>query len=795
MMLAILAVHLVAGLFAIAFGARLGRRALWLAAAGPVAALVWLAARAPEIIDGKVITERVRWVPALGIDFDLRLDGFGLLMAFLVAGVGVLVLAYGGSYFAARGDDVGRLIGLLTLFAGAMLGLVWSDNLIGLFTFWELTSVTSYLLIGNRHAEPRARAAALQALLVTSMGGLVLLAGFVLVGQAAGTFSLSALLADPPAASATVTVGLLLVLVGTMTKSAQYPFHAWLPGAMVAPTPVSAYLHSATMVKAGIYVVARFAPVFALVSPWRTVVLCVGLVTMIAGGLRAWRQYDLKLLLAYGTVSQLGFLFVLFGTGTVGATLAGALLIVAHACFKATLFMVVGIVEHETGTRDFRRIDRLPPSWNPIRAVTIAAAASMAGIPLTLGFLAKESAYSAFAHGQIGSAALVLAALVVGSAITIAYTVRFVVGGFFSPARDTHRHNAVTPAHGVWWTFLAPPAVLAAVGVLFGVVPALVDPVVDAAVRALVPGSDPPAVVLWHGVTVALVLTIVTYALGALLAWSRDALSYALSRGSRITSAESVYLGALRGVNRAADRVTGVVQSGSLPVYLGVILATAAIVPGIALVWADAWPTSLDLVPEVAQLPIVAIVIGSAMAAAVARRRFAAALCVGVTGYGMAGLYVLQGAPDLALTQITVETLTVVVFVVVFRRLPDNFAAPTSRAVNRSRVLVASLLALMVFGFALVAGGARTATPVSREMVDRALPDAHGRNVVNVILVDFRALDTMGEITVLATAAIGSVALARAVRRRPRPSEPSEPSESSEPVGAGGATPDAEPVP
>jgi multicomponent Na+:H+ antiporter subunit A len=774
MMLIILVVHLVAGVLAIAFGARWGRRALWVALAGPVLALVWLTVQAPDVIDGKIVTERLQWVPALGIDFDLRLDGFGLLMAFLVAGVGVLVLAYGGSYLAPRGDDVGRLIGLLALFAGAMLGLVWSDNLIGLFTFWELTSITSYLLIGNRHSEPRARAAALQALLVTSLGGLVMLAGFILVGQAAGTFSMSALLADPPAASATVTVGLLLVLIGAMTKSAQYPFHSWLPGAMVAPTPVSAYLHSATMVKAGIYVVARFAPVFALVSPWRTVVLCVGLVTMIAGGLRAWRQYDLKLLLAYGTVSQLGFLFVLFGTGLAGATFAAGLLIVAHALFKATLFMVVGIVDHETGTRDFRRIDRLPSSWNPVRVVTIAAAASMAGIPLTIGFLAKESAYDAFAHGQIGSAALVLTALVVGSAITLAYTVRFVVGGFFSPARDTHRRRAVTPAHGVRWSFLAPPAVLAGAGVLFGVVPALIDPFVDTAVRALVPGSDPPAVALWHGVSLALVLSLVTYVIGGLLAWARDALSYALSRGSRITSSESVYLGALRGVNRIADRVTGVVQSGSLPVYLGVILATAAVVPAVALVGADAWPTSVDLVPVAAQVPIGAIVVGSALAAAVTRRRFAAALCVGVTGYGMAGLFVLQGAPDLALTQVTVETLTVVVFVVVMRRLPDRFSAPTDRAVNRWRILVASAVALMVFGFALVAGGARTADPISREIVERSLPDAHGRNIVNVILVDFRGFDTMGEITVLATAAIGSVALARAVRRRPRAGAPSE---------------------
>ncbi len=783
----LLAVHLLAGVLAVGFGARWGRRALWVAIVGPAATVVWAAARAPEVLDGTVLHERVRWVPELGLSLDLRLDAFSLLMTLLVAGIGVLVFVYAARYLAPRGDDVGRLVGLLTLFAGSMLGLVWSDNLIGLFAFWELTSVTSYLLIGNRHREPRARAAALQALLVTGTGGLAMLAGFVLIGQEAGTFRMSELLADPPPGSAAVTVGLLLVLVGAMTKSAQYPFHAWLPGAMVAPTPVSAYLHSATMVKAGVYLVARFAPVFAAVSPWRTVVLVVGLVSMVAGGLRAWRQHDLKLLLAFGTVSQLGFLFVLFGTGVASATLAGALLIVAHALFKATLFLVVGIVEHETGTRDFRRLGRLPSSWNRLRVVTVAAAASMAGIPLTLGFLAKESAYDAFAHGPIGWSWVVLILLVAGSALTVAYTVRFVMGGFFSPPRDTHRLVSVTPTSGVPTALLAAPAVLAALGVVLGTFPALIDPFVDASVRALVPGSDPHAVVLWHGVTLALVLSLVTYVVGGLLAWAREPLSYLLGRGARVPAAELAYLGTLRGVNRLADRVTGIVQSGSLPVYLGVILLTASVVPGVALLGADAWPGSLDVVPEVAQLPIVAIVIGSAAAAAMARRRFVAALCVGVTGYGMAGLYVLQGAPDLALTQITVETLTVVVFVVVMRRLPDEFAGAEDRAVNRSRMLVAAAVAIMVFGFALVAGAARSAEPISAEMIERALPDGHGRNVVNVILVDFRALDTLGEITVLATAAIGAVALARAVRRPGR-----------RPAGVTGAdvsAPPAEPEP
>jgi multicomponent Na+:H+ antiporter subunit A len=761
----LLAVHAVTGLAAIAFGARLGRRALLLAVVGPALTLIWLAARAPEVIDGTVVTERIEWVPELGIDLTLRLDGFALLLALLVSGIGVVVCAYSARYFAPRGEGLGRLIGLLALFAGSMLGVVLSDNLIALFAFWELTSLTSYLLIGNEHSQPRARAAALQALLVTGAGGLVMLAGFVLVGQAAGTFELSAILAEPPPSSAALTVGLVLVLVGAMTKSAQYPFHSWLAGAMIAPTPVSAYLHSATMVKAGIYVVARFAPVFATVAPWRATVVVVGLVSMIVGALRAWRQYDLKLLLAYSTISQLGFLFVLFGIGTTDGAFAGCLLIVAHALYKAALFMVVGIVDHESGTRDFRRLDGFPASWNTVRIVTIAAAASMAGIPLTLGFLAKEAAYDAFAHGQIAAAALVLVGLVVGSCLTVAYTVRFVVGVFFSPARETHRVAAVRVTHGASAAFLVAPALLAALGVLFGVVPALIDPLVDAGVRALVSGSSPRAVQIWHGITLALVLSVLTYVVGGLLAWARESLSYLLSRGAQIPSGEVGYLGSLRALNFLSDRVTGTVQSGSLPVYAGVILFTVALLPGIAILRADAWPSSLAIASQPAQIAIAALVVGAAVAAAAARRRFTAAISVGVTGYAMAGLFVVHGAPDLALTQVTVETLTVIVFMLVLRRLPDQFGTRDTPIRRVQRLSIALAVGVMVFVFAIVAGSSRTVAPVSAEMVARSLADAHGRNVVNVILVDFRAMDTLGEITVLTVAAIGAVALARAIRR------------------------------
>ena len=436
MLIALVALHGVLGLALVAAGRPLGRRAFPLAAVAPLATVVWLATQWDELLDGQVVTNNVAWVPALGIEVAVRLDAFGALMMLIIGAIGLAVVTYSWCYFApahpspgtsttvSDDDSLDRLPGLLVLFAGAMVGIVVADDLIALFTAWELTSITSYLLIGVQHHRSSARAAALHALLVTSAGGLVMLAGLVLIADAAGTYSMSAILADPPTGRS-VTVGLVCVLIGAFTKSAQYPFHSWLPGAMAAPTPVSAYLHSATMVKAGVYVIARFAPVFALISPWRPLVLCVGLVTMIAGGLRALRQHDLKLLLAHGTVSQLGFLVVLFGAGTPAATQAGIVLLIAHALFKAAAFMIVGIVEHQTGTRDIRRLPSLLHGWSPTKFVAAVSAASMAGVPLLLGFVAKEAAYAAFADGPFSASGVVLAGIVIGSTLTVAYSLRF----------------------------------------------------------------------------------------------------------------------------------------------------------------------------------------------------------------------------------------------------------------------------------------------------------------------------------------------------------------------------------
>jgi multicomponent Na+:H+ antiporter subunit A len=806
---ALLLAHLVVGLGLVARGARAGHRAVLVGALPPAATLVWLALQAGRLGDGEVVSETVAWVPALGLDVDLRLDGFAALFVALVSGIGVLVFLYAGRYLRSGGVGQGRLLGLLVLFAGSMLGLVLADDLVVLFGFWELTSLTSYLLIGNDHTSARARTAALQALLVTGAGGLAMLGGFVLIGQATGggSYRLSEVLASPPGGT-TVTVGLVLVLVGAFTKSAQYPFHSWLPAAMVAPTPVSAYLHSATMVKAGIYLIGRFAPAFTGVWVWRPLVVGVGLTTMVCAGLRALRQHDMKLILAYGTISQLGFMVVMFGLGTAETVVDACELVVAHALFKAALFMVAGIVDHQAGTRDIRLLRRPGPGWGPTLAVTVVSAGSMAGFPLLFGFVAKEDAFSGLEPGSFAYSGLVLAPIVAASMFTVAYSLRLVWGvlggafagdGFGLGGPDAPRAAAapdatVAPVPGSAApaprdpvappraSFVAPAAVLAGLTLLFGAAPALIDGLISAAGESLTPAAERVHLAVWHGWNLPLLLSAVVLTGGALLFVARRPVERVLALGHRIPSGAQGYVAVLRAVNVVADRTTAVVQSGSLPVYAGVILTTAALLTTGALVLGDGWPGWPALVGSAGHVAVCVALLVTALGAGAVRRRFSAALVLGATGYAMAGLFVVQGGADLALTQVAIETLTTVLFVLVLRRLPDRFERRSPRAVRAVRLVAALSVAVMVFVVALTAAGNRVAEPVSGEMVERSLPDAGGRNVVNVILVDFRGLDTMSEITVLAAAAIGSVALARAGRRprstgaaEPAPPPPSEP--------------------
>jgi multicomponent Na+:H+ antiporter subunit A len=769
-MFLLLCLHLVIGAGIVASGDRLGRRAFAVAAVAPLATIVWAATQADRVLDGRPVVVEVTWVEQLGLGLDLRLDAFGLAMVALVSGIGLLVCIYAIGYFSHPKPGTARLAGLMTLFAGAMLGVVLADHLLALFVAWELTSVTSYLLIGNDDRNPRARAAALQAILITGAGGLVMLVGLIIVGQAAGTYRISELLADPPSGGA-IAGGLVCILIGAFTKSAQAPFGSWLPGAMVAPTPISAYLHSATMVKAGVYLVGRLSPIFATTGSWRVLVLTVGATTMIIGGLRALRQHDLKLLLAYGTVSQLGFLMLLFGTGVYQIAQAGVALLLAHGAFKAALFMVVGIVDHEVGTRDIRELHGFGRSWRPTVVVGVLGAASMAGLPPLFGFIAKEKALDAFGeHGGFIGSGVLLAVIVIGSILTFAYSARFVLGllGKFGTSEADRRSPA---AHAPSAFFLAPAAVLTVFTVMVGLVPGVVDRLVRSATVALHPGVSPSPVVLWAGFNMALLLSVGVIAIGTAITVFREPVGRAQRRASDaiswIPSAEQGFLACLRAVTQGSKRLTSVVQNGSLPIYLAVIVTVAAVAPLIPAV--TVFPSLPKLIDTPLQIPLGILVVVAALGAAVVRRRIAAALMLGAVGYGMAGLFIVQGAPDLALTQLVIETLATVLFVLVLRFLPTKWADRSPAIARPIRIGVSTLAGVSVFVLALVSSAARddvAAPNISDEMIARASPDAKGNNVVNVILVDFRGLDTLGEITVLLVAAVGAVTLARAGRRK-----------------------------
>jgi multicomponent Na+:H+ antiporter subunit A len=751
-------------------GARLlGRRIFVVCALAPLATVVWAATVVRAVLDGRAVTGSVDWLPAVGLVVSFRVDAFALLMVALVSGIGTLIFLYSAPYFAHSEDsraDLGRFASHLTAFAGAMLGLVLVDNLLALYVFWELTSITSYLLIGYDDRKGSARAAAMQAIIVTGAGGLAMLAGFVVLGQAAGTYEISELLAAPPTGGLAVA-GVLLTLAGAFTKSAQVPFHPWLANAMAAPTPVSAYLHSATMVKAGVYLIARFAPAFAVVTGWRPLVLGVGLLTMLVGGLRALRQNDLKLLLAYSTVSQLGFMLTLFGAGLGVTTDAAAVLLLAHAMFKAALFMVAGIVEHQTGTRDIRKLSGVGRRMPALAVVGTVAGMSMAGLPPLFGFISKEVAYESYLHADLAAPwdAVMLAGLVAGSVLTFAYSYRFVRGAFSTKplARERRQVGAAAEAPGV--AFLAAPAVLMSLTVAAGIVPSTVDHLLDAAAQALIP-SEATHLALWHGLNVGLGLSLLTVTLGTGLAWASKPVAALQERYGGWPGAQAAYERAVKDLNRIADRLTGVVQNGSLPIYLAVILLTAVGLSGSGLLRLPGVPQPTALTEDTLQTLVALAIIIAAVSLIFSSRRFASVLLLGAVGYGVAVLFVLQGAPDLALTQFLIESLSVVVFVLVLRYLPPTYSRSEWRPARIGRIVASVSVGVFVLLFALAAGGFRpdSIVPVSREFLARSVEQAGGHNVVNVVLVDFRGYDTLGEITVLLVAALGVSALVLASR-------------------------------
>jgi multicomponent Na+:H+ antiporter subunit A len=743
----------------------LGARVFYVGSLFPLAALVhaiWMGGR---VVSGDIPFAAYEWIRPLGIEISMRMDTLGWVMALVVSGVGALVMIYCRWYFRGKTEGLGRFSSVLLAFAGAMYGLVLTDDIVMLVMFWEMTSILSYLLIGHYHLRAGSRRAALQALLVTTLGGLVMLIGVVILAVAADTTSLSTIL-DLAPSGPLVNVALVLLLVGALSKSAIFPFHFWLPGAMAAPTPVSAYLHAAAMVKAGIYLLARFAPVYADADPWRPVIITLGVFTMLLGGVQALRESDLKRILAFGTVSQLGFISVVIGYGTRDAALAGLALLLAHALFKSTLFLVVGVIDRQLNTRDIDELSGVGRQAPVMAVISAVAVASMAGLPPTLGFVAKEGALTALLDASGAGDGWALAALigiVAGSMLTVAYGARFLWGAFWTKRDTTGAERPRTAWPDPPIGFLGVPLVLAAGGLAGGLVAPMLDtliaPYADTA-AVITPVAEHPAhLALWHGLGPALLLSVVTLAGGATLFWLARATGFDMTgRVLRFTAADAYYA-ITRGVDRASVAVTTLTQRGSLPIYVATIFIVLVVGEGVALLAAPDWRIALDAWQDPVQLAVAPIMIAAAVIAVRARKRYTSVVLVAVTGLGMITLFAVIGAPDLALTQVLVETVTLVAFALVLRRLPSRMGAHNGTAAPVLRAILAGAVGLTMAALVVIASSARIHSPVSEGWEKLAYEIGHGKNVVNVALVDLRGWDTMGELSVLILAATGVASL------------------------------------
>lgn len=723
-----------------------GRRSMaWGLATATIAPALTAAWATSRLVSNKpAAISEFAWVRELDLVLRFRSDSLALLMVLLVSGIGALVFVYATGYFNAGAAGGNRFPATLLAFSTSMLGLVLADSIWTLFIFWEFTSVTSFLLVGHKHVDASVRTAARRALLITGGGGLALLAGLLVLADAAGTTTLTGL---EPISGPQASMAAILILVGAATKSAQVPFHVWLPGAMAAPTPVSAYLHSATMVKAGVLLVAVVGPAFTEVAAWKVVGLSFGITSMLWGAIGALCHRDAKLILAWGTVSQLGLLVTLLSFGTAKATFAAIAMLFAHAIFKAALFLVVGEIDIRTGTRDITELGGLRSKMPIVFSVAFLAGLSMMGAPPLLGFMSKEAAIEA-ALGLDGTTRLVsLAAVVVGSVLTVAYTVRFLIT-VFGAGPDV----AVAPRRAA---MTIPAAILGAASVAGYVFVSVPNAIVTPAATELNAKADVYQLIPWPGLKTAFVVSVGILAAGA-------GLGTALA--SRAVSAVPTAVGArnadslIDGVLDNAPRLIARIQHGSLPVYLATMgfVASAAAIP-------FAWAVSTDhlvLWDHPIQGALALAIVATAIAGAFVGSRLGAALTLGAVGIGVSGLFVVQGAPDLVLTQLLVETIIVVGFVLGLGHLARRFPEVSdSWRIVRIGLSLAGGLAVMT---ALVAAGS---SPAGRAPVEAlttgAVEEGGGNNIVNVVLTDIRALDTLGEVVVLATVAVGMLALAR----------------------------------
>lgn len=734
-----------------------GQRTSLVLALFPAGLAAWLALQAPEVIENGSLLLAWQWVPSLGISLTFLLDGLSLLFGLLITVIGACVLVYAGGYLKDHPDLVRFHIALVA-FMVSMLGLVLADGLFTLFIFWELTSITSYLLIGFNHSDIEARKSARQGLFVTVAGGLALMAGLVLLGIASGSWSLTEILsADADLREhALYTPMLICLLLAAFTKSAQFPFHFWLPNAMAAPTPVSAYLHSATMVKAGIYLLARLNPELGGTALWVGILSVVGATTMLVGAFLAIQHTNIKKLLAYSTIMTLGTLTMLLGIGTEYAMTAFVTFLLAHSLYKGALFMVAGVLDHETGTKDVTQMGGLRPLMPITATIALVAALSFAGVPPLLGFIGKELMLEAVLGADRFRLLLMLFAFV-AAILTIAVAFIVALRPFYGK-----RHQTPLEPHEAPLSMLMGPALLTLGSLLLGLVPAMLggNALLTSAATSVAGQATDVTLSLWYGVNIALIMSMVTLGLGFWLFKRWDSVRGRLSILNPVMrhGPEAGYESMMNGIAHLSEWQTRLLQNGYMRNYILVMLITLIALIANSILLRHSPQFAFDLDVRFHEAAVVGCMAMGALFATISRSRLGAVVSVGVMGFSIALIFILFSAPDLAITQLLVETLTVILLVLVLFRLPRFSNLSTSFERIRDGI-VAATMGILICMLIMTSWSIQQFEPISTYMIENSVPLAHGLNIVNVILVDYRALDTLGEMFVLALAAIGVIAM------------------------------------
>lgn len=725
----------------------------WIPSLLPITLFGYFLSWLPAVSAGKTLFFPYSWVPAMGINLDFKLDGLALLFSLMITGIGTLVYSYAAAYLSDS-KDINRFFSCLSLFMAAMLGLVLSDNLLALFVFWELTSISSFFLIGWNTREEAARKSAVLALAITGGGGFMLLGGVLLLGTAGGSYSIQSLTAAAGQLQSHAAYALLLffVFAGAFTKSALFPFHFWLPGAMKAPTPVSAYLHSATMVKAGIYLLFRLSPVLGGQPLWNYTLLIAGGLTLSYAAFHTLFRTDLKAVLAYSTIAALGLIVLLIGIGTPASFRAAAVFILVHALYKAALFLCTGVIDHTVHSRDLGRLRGLRKIMLPVAAAGGIAALSSAGIPFTFGFIGKELLYETTL--QTGILAAFLTGLILSANVLLSYAGYIAGLRPFLGSLPQEYAGTAAPGRGLW----IPPAILSLLSLGLGLFPGISGPLMAAAASAGGVSADLPLMKIWHGFNLVLVCSAITILGGLILYLLRKPTEKQVETMARLERFSAGYLfqWLAAGIGRLSLYFTRSLQNGYLRNYMMTIVGFLLLLLGWKLLkllplhieFHSLTPVSMyDAVILLMMVIAIFVLISTSS-------RLTSIISLSVVGYSICLLFVFYGAPDLAMTQFTIDTLTAVLFLLILLKLPP-FLTLTNKLIKFRDAVISAIFGLMISMIAFLVLQEPTHQTISRYYADNAYVLAKGKNVVNVILVDFRGSDTLIEITVLTIAALG----------------------------------------